>query len=76
MYGTQYDIATNVTRDLLGDPDYDAVYRELDPGDDVPAQNLTFLVGTTGSQSQTSTANSTHHAATALWHFAQTWFEE
>ena len=33
-------------------------------------------VGTTGSQNLTHTANSTTHAATALWHFAQTWFEE
>ena len=76
---------------------------------EVPSQNNTFLVGTTGSQNLKSTANSTAHAgksktihncilfpelgllgglqyltgertdlglAHAIWHFAQTWFEE
>ena len=42
----------------------------------VPEQNNTFLVGTFASQNVTYTANSTMHSATALWHFAQTWFEE
>ena len=33
-------------------------------------------MGTAGSQNLSHTANTTTHAATALWHFAQTWFEE
>ena len=44
--------------------------------DGVPEQNNTFFVGTFPSQNQTLTANSTSHAAIALWHFAQTWFQE
>ena len=44
--------------------------------DGVPKQNDTCLVGTFASQNLSLTANSTWHAATALWHFAQTWFEE
>ena len=42
----------------------------------IPEQNNTFLVGTFPSKNLTHTANSTIHAAHALWHFAQTWFEE
>ena len=44
--------------------------------DTVPEQNNTLFVGTFASQNLTLTPNSTMHAATALWHFAQTWFEE
>ena len=44
--------------------------------DGVPEQNNTFLIGTMASKNLTHTANSTVHAAHALWHFAQTWFEE
>ena len=44
--------------------------------DGVPPQNNTLLVGTFTGQTKTLTANSTMHAAIALWHFAQTWFEE
>ena len=42
----------------------------------VPEQNSTLYVGTFASQNLTLTSNSTIHAARALWHFAQTWFEE
>lgn len=42
----------------------------------VPEQNTTFLVGTMSSQDVKSTANSTQHAAVAMWHFAQTFFTE
>jgi hypothetical protein len=44
--------------------------------DGIPAQNLTHRVGTFPSGSSATTANSTIHAAHAIWHFAQTWFSE
>lgn len=53
--------------------------QRIDPtefSDGVPEQNNTFMVGTLSSQNVTHTVNSTRHAAVALWHFAQTWFEE
>lgn len=42
----------------------------------VPSQNNTFFVGTFPSQNPQATANDTTNAARALWHFAQTWFQE
>lgn len=58
-------------------PDLDSSSVEVaDFTDGVPEQNATFLVGTASSQNVSYTANTTAHAAVALWHFAQTWFEE
>ena len=77
LVGYSYDTLTNITAtmsDLLGSDEEQR--READFSDGVPAQNLTFLVGTTGSLNGNHTANSTTHAAVAFWHFAQTWFEE
>lgn len=73
--GFSYDVLTNVT------VNFNATEREdiITPTDfskGVPKQNNTFLVGTAGSQALNTTANSTVHAAHALWHFAQTWFSE
>ncbi|MCJ1336656.1 hypothetical protein MMC09_001934 [Bachmanniomyces sp. S44760] len=69
--GYSYDVATNCTLDeLTGN------VTVADFSDGVPDQNNTFYVGTLASQNLTRTANSTVHAAHALWHFAQTWFEE
>lgn len=45
-------------------------------GEGIPELNATFSVGTFASQNVTLVPNSTEHAAVALWHFAQTWFEE
>jgi carboxypeptidase C (cathepsin A) len=76
--GFSYDFLTNVTVNLaLSDFDegVDRV-RPADFTDAIPEQNNTFLVGTMGSQSLNTTANTTVHAAHALWHFAQTWFSE
>ncbi|KAK6844736.1 serine carboxypeptidase [Apiospora arundinis] len=42
----------------------------------LPEANLTSHYGTFASQNLSQTANSTAHAAHALWHFAQTWFFE
>lgn len=44
--------------------------------DGVPVQNLMHRIGTFSSQLVNTTANSTIHAAHAIWHFAQTWFFE
>ena len=69
--GFSYDVLTNGT--------YNASSHEITPTDfseGFPAPNNTFMVGTFSSQDGNTTANSTVHAAHALWHFAQTWFEE
>lgn len=71
--GFSYDILTNITWNLgNGTPPEVADFSD----GNVPEQNLTFLVGTSSSLNMTHTANSTAHAAHAIWHFAQTWFEE
>ncbi|KAK5169543.1 uncharacterized protein LTR77_005519 [Saxophila tyrrhenica] len=74
--GYSYDVLTNITTSIGDERFFGVDIQEADFSDAVPEQNLTFLVGTTGSQKLTHTANSTTHAAVALWHFAQTWFEE
>lgn len=77
--GYSYDTPTNVTVDLSNagvNDDAEEKVKVADFSDGVPAQNNTFLVGTASSQNITFTANSTQHAAVAMWHFAQTWFEE
>ncbi|KAF7596880.1 hypothetical protein BBP40_011925 [Aspergillus hancockii] len=73
--GFSYDVATNGT--LVVDLDEDEV--KIVPQDftvGVPESNITHRVGTFGSQELSQTANSSAHAAHALWHFAQTWFFE
>lgn len=69
--GYSYDVLTNVTVDMVNSGIVPA-----DFSNGVPETNNTFLVGTSSSQKIENTANSTQHAAVALWHFAQTWFEE
>ncbi|RMZ16090.1 hypothetical protein D0862_01388 [Hortaea werneckii] len=44
--------------------------------DPIPEQNSTFLVGTYPTRESNRTALGTENAAIALWHFAQTWFQE
>jgi carboxypeptidase C (cathepsin A) len=76
--GFSYDFLTNVTVNLAL-TDFDDGADRVQPADftdAIPKQNNTFLVGTMGSQSLNTTANTTVHAAHALWHFAQTWFSE
>ncbi|KAJ8607431.1 hypothetical protein MRB53_040281 [Persea americana] len=73
--GYSYDVLTNITINLTP-YDWEPATLPADFSDGVPQQNSTFLVGTAGSQDYNKTANSTQHAAAALWHFAQTWFEE
>lgn len=75
--GFSYDTLTNVTVNNWRGGGYpDDGITVADFGDGVPEQNNTFFVGTMASQNNSYTANTTHHAAVALWHFAQTWFEE
>lgn len=73
--GFSYDVLTNITVDLLQEGELKKMV-PTDFTDGVPEQNNTFYVGTMGSQSLGKTANTTVHAAHALWHFAQTWFAE
>ncbi|CZS87939.1 related to carboxypeptidase C (cathepsin A) [Rhynchosporium graminicola] len=74
--GFSYDVPTNVTVNFAAS-EADQVIKPFKFTDgNIPADNYTFFTGTMGSQSALSTANSTTHAAHALWHFAQTWFSE
>lgn len=81
--GFSYDTLNNGTYDLMAlnvmdDSHSDTLPIKLDDFADgiIPETNSTFYVGTFASQNATQTPNSTEHAAVALWHFAQTWFEE
>ncbi|KAH9203642.1 putative lysosomal protective protein precursor [Leptodontidium sp. 2 PMI_412] len=78
--GFSYDVLTNVTVNLAAGEDDETFEgtgtQVANFTNRIPEQNNTFLIGTMGSQNSTTTANSTTHAAHALWHFAQTWFSE
>ncbi|KAF4556367.1 Serine carboxypeptidase-like protein 3 [Elsinoe fawcettii] len=74
--GYSYDTATNITKSLAESSMFEEQITVLEEGAPIPEQNLTLLVGTTGSQQALYTANSTRHASHAFWHFAQTWFQE
>lgn len=67
--GFSYDIPSN------GTTDQDKITLK-DFSNGVPEQSNTFYVGTFPSQNPRNTANGTTNAARALWHFAQTWFQE
>ncbi|KAL7624533.1 hypothetical protein AAE478_006098 [Parahypoxylon ruwenzoriense] len=69
--GLSYDTLQNITQDLVTGE----VVR-LDESDPIPEQNTTLLVGTYPSQIRNQTARGSRNAAIALWHFAQTWFQE
>jgi carboxypeptidase C (cathepsin A) len=64
--GFSYDVLTNVTVDLLQEGELKKMI-PADFTDGVPEQNNTFYVGTAGSQSLGKTANTTVHAAHALF---------
>ena len=68
--GFSWDVLTNGTLDKTTD-----IINPLTDGF-FPKQNNTFYVGTFPSQDPGDTANDTQNAAKALWHFAQTWFQE
>lgn len=73
--GFSYHVPTNVTVDLSQASMVESNIKIADFSDGVPEQNNTFFVGTKTSQNVSFTANSNAHAAVAIWHFAQTWFE-
>ncbi|KAI8630805.1 carboxypeptidase S1 [Xylariaceae sp. FL1651] len=69
--GFSYDTLKNYTYDLVsGDTN------TLESSDTIPEQNTTLLVGTYPSHNRSSTAQGSRNAAIAMWHFAQTWFQE
>ena len=69
--GFSYDTLQNVALDLLsGD------FSFLNQSDPVPEQNASLLVGTYPSQNPNDTTYGTLNGARALWHFAQSWFQE
>ena len=74
--GFSYDVLANGTLNQAGGDEWSGKIEISDFSEGVPDQNNTLYVGTFASQINTSIANSTLHAATALWHFSQTWFEE
>ncbi|PGG97877.1 hypothetical protein AJ79_09049 [Helicocarpus griseus UAMH5409] len=69
--GLSYDTLANYTKNLIT-----GKTTKLNPGDPIPEQNATFLVGTYPSGDRENTAKGTRNAAIALWHFAQVWFQE
>ncbi|KAI1408193.1 serine carboxypeptidase [Hypoxylon sp. FL1857] len=69
--GFSYDVLQNVTQDLVS-----GRVTKLNESSPIPEQNNTLLVGTYPSQERNQTAKGTRNAAIALWHFAQTWFQE
>ncbi|CZT21300.1 probable Carboxypeptidase S1 homolog B [Ramularia collo-cygni] len=69
--GFSYDVLTNITKNLLNG--HVTVLNATDP---IPEQNSTFLVGTYGSQDVNHTSHGSVNGAAALWHFAQSWFQE
>jgi carboxypeptidase D len=69
--GFSYDSLINATYEPIDD-----IVTELRPDQPIPKQNNTFLVGTLPSNKANYTANSTANAASALWYFAQTFFQE
>lgn len=76
--GFSYDVPTNGTIRAVDYAGWGPVLTTF-PGDftdGVPEANYTNRVGTFSSQNLTTTADTTAHAAHALWHFAQTWFFE
>ncbi|KAI1084335.1 serine carboxypeptidase [Whalleya microplaca] len=69
--GLSYDTLQNVTTNLVT-----GQITNLNESDLVPEQNTTYLVGTYPSGNSSQTAIGSRNAAFALWHFAQTWFQE
>ncbi|KAH9872869.1 hypothetical protein J1614_005263 [Plenodomus biglobosus] len=69
--GLSYDKLTNITTNIdTGDLEV------VDFSNGVPAQNASFYIGTYPSQDSNLTTRGSENSARALWHFAQTWFQE
>lgn len=69
--GFSYDVLTNGTLD-----ETTSMITPTNFTGGIPKTNNTFYTGTFPSQDPNSSANDTQNAARALWHFAQTWFQE
>ncbi|KAI0518326.1 carboxypeptidase S1 [Xylaria bambusicola] len=69
--GFSYDTLRNYTYNLVTGSS-----TPLDELDTIPEQNTTLLLGTFPSDNRNSTAQGSRNAAIAMWHFAQTWFQE
>ena len=69
--GLSYDTPQNVTVNLET-----GRITKLNTSQPIPPQNSTFLVGTYPSQIANDTQFGSLNGARALWHFAQTWFQE
>ncbi|EXJ73921.1 carboxypeptidase D [Cladophialophora psammophila CBS 110553] len=69
--GFSYDILQNITLDLPSGN----VSLLSDQGS-IPEQNMTTMIGTFSSKNSNNTAFGSPSGARALWHFAQTWFQE
>lgn len=69
--GFSYDRLQNITKNLATNS-----VSLLEPNDDIPEQNTTFLVGTSPSREINNTAQGVRNAAKAVWHFMQTFTEE
>jgi carboxypeptidase C (cathepsin A) len=70
--GFSYDSLVNGTLDILSQDLQTVDFTQ----EKMPKQNNTFLVGTFPSNNIDATANGTTNGARALWHFAQTFFQE
>ena len=73
-------VQVGFSHDALANGTYDVAtgsVAALAPNDTIPEQDLRkTLVGTFPSQGRGNTVNTTGTAAKAIWHFAQTWFQE
>ncbi|KAI5928101.1 carboxypeptidase S1-like protein B [Camillea tinctor] len=69
--GLSYDTLQNVTKDLVTGEVVKLI--ETDP---IPETNTTVVLGTYPSQNSNQTSLGSRNAAFAIWHFAQTWFQE
>ena len=69
--GFSYDRLQNITKNLATNS-----VSLLEPNDDIPEQNTTFLVGTSPSRESNNTAQGVRNAAKAVWHFMQTFTQE
>ncbi|KAI1165808.1 carboxypeptidase S1 [Nemania serpens] len=69
--GFSYDTLHNYTYNLITGRTV-----ALNPSDPIPETNTTQLVGTYPSNNRTATSQGSRNAAIAIWHFAQTWFQE
>ncbi|KAH8901147.1 carboxypeptidase S1-like protein B [Thozetella sp. PMI_491] len=69
--GFSYDVLVNGTLDLVT-----GNITTLSNAETTPDTNSTTLLGTFPSQNSNWTTRGTRNSAFALWHFAQTWFQE